>query len=66
MSTVNKLLCKAWKFPSLFGLVVIRWDLGAIEASKVTKRKKHLEQLAGSFSASFFFTFKLTCFQLTH
>ena len=46
--------------------VAIRWDLGAIEASKVTKRKKHLEQLAGSFSVSFCFTFKLTCFQLTH
>ena len=45
--------------------VAIRWDLGAIETSKVTKRKKHLEQLAGSFSASFYFTFKLTCFQLT-
>ena len=45
--------------------VAIRWDLGAIEASKVTKRKKHLEQLAGSFSASFYFTFKWTCLQLT-
>ena len=31
----------------------------------MTKRKKHLEQLAGSFSVSFYFTFKLTCFQLT-
>ena len=47
MSTVNiKLLCKAWKFPSL-ACVAIIWDLGATEASKVTKRKKHLEQLAG-------------------
>ena len=56
MSTVNKRLCKAWKFPSFLACVAIRWDLGAIEASKVTKRKKHLEQLAGSFSASFYFT----------
>ena len=50
--SINKRLCKAWKFPSLLACVVIKWDLGAIVVSLSDKtQKKHLEQLAGSFSA---------------
>ena len=50
VSTINKLLWKAWTFPSLLACVVIKWDLGTIVASKVTKPKKHLEQLASFLS----------------
>ena len=62
MSTINKRLCKPWKFPSLLSGVVIKWDLGAIVASLTDKtQKRNLEQLAWSFSATFYFTFKWTC-----
>ena len=40
--SINKRLCKAWKFLSLLAGVVIKWNLGAIVASLSDKTQKSI------------------------